>query len=79
MIVVLVPKPELTGAVFSDDLINDFETVKIVTFDHHVTDRDRTESFSIQEGRKYRYSFNNLLLINSNNKCFKYDVSLNKE
>lgn len=46
MIVVLVPKPELTGAVFSDDLINDFETVKIVTFDHHVTVRDRTESFS---------------------------------
>lgn len=46
MIVVLVPKPELTGAVFSYDLINDFETVKIVTFDHHVTDRDRTESFS---------------------------------
>lgn len=79
MIVVLVPKPELTGAVFSDDLINDFETVKIVTFDHHVTDRDRTESFSIQEGRRYRYSFNNLLLINSNNKCFKYGVSLNKE
>lgn len=49
MIVVLVPKPELTGAVFSNDLINDFETVKIVTFDHHVTDRDKNRKLFKKE------------------------------
>lgn len=45
MIVVLVPKTKMTGAVFSNDVFNGLETVKIVTFDHLVTDTDRTESF----------------------------------
>lgn len=47
MIVVFVLKLELIGVVFFDDLINDFEIVKIVMFDYYVIDRDRIESFLI--------------------------------